>query len=476
MLSIIRLGLVCHLFYDLTKPTWKKLYLPEGVYYDPLMEQLQDPTDGPELMQLLIRHFESKKKIDNAPLNCALEFVIDFIREGSVRNHLPLMYWEPSVGSILAYIYENADINYPAYLEADDLEDNAIDRLLGTDRIQVHSSRHVFLCPFPVPKDRLLRLMGQAMEDNPDPDCYLGRFGSEVDVMRSVLPPGIANRLSFIYGALMNESITLETKRSLLEDCFSGGLHRQTKREYADSMVLLMARSNQPIELYDVLYFKRKEVMPAGEIELERALMTDAPDEECLEIDLNANSTGFLFSLAVVKKRSYQIFKKILDNAVSWDMPHVNIRNRLDDALVLWTFPIFNAGPLGTKVDTDALRNALSYFTPPAAITALRLLLSKSEASIIDIAKLFSLSDYRDLNATIFQVIIEWQLEKNQFDPSPLVCSYFPVAVNLMAFVLRQFSDSDREKLTVLLSNYTGWITPEDGHYLISSALEHFRS
>jgi hypothetical protein len=491
LLSIIRLSLVCRWLYHFAKPQWNVLYNENGVLcnYDPLFDQLCDPIDGTELRELLVKHFKKRMEIDNAPLNCALQYIINFVNIGYVRDGLPLCYWENSLGSILSYIYGKAHLQYGPRVEMENLVDGSYEKLLGSQKFMLPSISSLLLHPANIDFPSFTKLVKHLKEERQldvlsstnyaslgsTSLLVLGRYAGEQALLTAMIQCAPGDRHSIMLPAMMNDSISTEVKIHLI-NIYTEGDHKlgQYGLTKTDPYVLALAMTNQPVAIYNALYEKRKIICPSSTLEVERAFMMDLRDEECLCLLSDNMHPGILSSLAVIKKRSAVIFAALFKSFQLSSFPNVPVANLLNDPEILFSFPFYmDRWSSGFYIDVDRLPTLLPYFTVQAATQALRELVYRFKVPVSTLCDLFSRHhNHHEIRTIALQIIIEEILSNGKYLPFEFLPKEVPLAISLATLELGLLEEDDRDRLADILADYKHIEGERSGHTVLSKAMQ----
>lgn len=489
VLGIIRLGMATRLFYEMTKSFRDQLYDQDGSisdYYS-LLDDMHDLIDGAEIKGLLLKHLENRKEIDNAPLNCTLEYIKAFIRTGEVQESLPLPFWENSVGSALSYIYCKANLKSNPKLELVNIIDGGYDKLLETGKLKLPSIECISLYPARIPLNLFRKILKhydqECLMDICTSNDYvsfsdteirvLGRYGSEDQVLNAATQLNLERQKLLLSTALMNVSLSVEAKINLINMLFKddpslGCLALQK----TNPLVLIMAMTKQPLEIYEALYEIRKRMCPIPVIDLERSLMMDLSDKECINLITKEYYDHItLISLAVIKQRSASLFSAFEGAFPPFRLPDMSVTEQLHDPEIVFCFPVILYGWDNRYIGSSYLNRLLPYFTPPAAMAALRnLLLNDDDLTVGDLA---GLNVGRDIICTIFKLLIESILKKQQWETMHISQKHFQSNLVVMTNVLRLFSDAERQNLSYILATETDMSS--NTYTLLRRALEQVR-
>ena len=483
LINIIRFGLVCQLFYEIAKQSMKAFFNPDGTLreYKPYLRLLSSRRNGSKYRQLLISNFRRMKQADNAPLNCAVEFVVEFLETGKIWGSQSLCYWQNSLGPMLAHIYSKVKLADATKIEDENLADSSYDGLFGSRKIIMFSLQYILQNPVSISLPRFKKILRHHRRETLIEVCtatnfsdcssdqieVLGRYGNEESVLLAMTQINPSRQLELILAALQNVSFTIQGQIDLLENYMT-----QTRVEYWNHkmFVFALARSKQPTELYEFLYQKRKETTTDFELENERALMLDLPDEEVCslitkKIDWRFYG-GHLLALAITKNRSSKLFKALntaMDRPV---FPAYYCTRRMEDPDIFFTFSL---------VDEFEISHLLYMFTPQAQAEILRRGVALKRFSISKLGSMFLSHRYYGRNCTILQIIVEETIKAGRYLPFEI----YEDPTHLLILVLRQLNIHELSELRRIVGNggnnknpLSGLIYDPDGRNVLFKALQ----
>ena len=407
-----------------------------------------------------------------------------------------IAFWQNSLGPILTYIYSKIYRPQTIMLTTENLIDQSYDTLFGTVKIFLPPMDSILLHPTRISFERFSMMLQHNNQTclldillDTDFSLYgkthfyvLGRYGNEENIVKAMLqcetfcppetPPGMHYYL--LSTALMNDSLSIETKKKLIDlSLFYDQRSFDAWHDHGDSLVLILARSNQPLELYEALYRIRKAYVKHIDLAIERALMMNLPDKQCIRsLTGELDCPALQVELAIIKKRSYAVFKALRKVSIPAELHLQYDGSRIDDHRIF--FALLEYRTLEERV------RLLNICTPPVQAKIIRRFMSKYKLSIREMAKVLNRPNtapdlHNSIKCTVLQIIIETTIKKKRFIPFSLPNMYEKQYVsNLTIYLVRQFKLEDLLKLKKILSRYpsTQLGEDEDGFYLLSELVK----